>query len=357
MTSEVRADGQRAVKYNENTGDEEDGVYYYHGDHIGSAQVVTNHEGMIYERYEYTPYGEVWIEWENRNVQRNEALPFRFTGKELDEETGLYYYGARYLDPRVSRWLSADPAVGEYIPEAPVDDEARRRNGNLPGMGGIYNLVNLHLYHYAGNNPVKYTDPDGKQSMPYFSPEESFSILAERNPVVGLFNLINNALSGDKSAQSYTGYLVHEASIDVLQSISDNSTKATLIFLVAGAPEAAGASSLVGIAADTILAIDQMLNGDMVEGAVNMGFVVAGYVTGKAVSKMADKAIDVGLNIHIGKNNRFYSLGRRGAMNTWEATAKQITGDLAELNIPAITQTAIIDAAKKAYNNAQQNVE
>jgi RHS repeat-associated protein len=98
--------------------------------------VVTNHEGKIYERYEYTPYGEVWIEWENREVQRNEKLPYRFTGKELDEETGLYYYGARYLDPRVSRWLSADPAVGEYLPEAPVDDEARRRNGNLPGMGG-----------------------------------------------------------------------------------------------------------------------------------------------------------------------------------------------------------------------------
>jgi hypothetical protein len=47
-----------------------------------------------------------------------------------------------------------------------VDDEARRRNGNLPGMGGIYNLVNLHLYHYAGNNPVKYTDPDGREDKP-----------------------------------------------------------------------------------------------------------------------------------------------------------------------------------------------
>jgi hypothetical protein len=59
-------------------------------------------------------------------------------------------------------WLSVDPALGEYLPEAPVDDEARERNGNLPGMGGVYNTVNLHLYHYAGNNPVKYTDPDGR---------------------------------------------------------------------------------------------------------------------------------------------------------------------------------------------------
>jgi hypothetical protein len=60
------------------------------------------------------------------------------------------------------RRLSADPAMGDYIPAAPVNDEARRRNGNLPGMGGIFNLVNLHVYHYAGNNPMKYVDPDGR---------------------------------------------------------------------------------------------------------------------------------------------------------------------------------------------------
>ena len=45
-----------------------------------------------------------------------------------DEETGLYYYGARYLDAKYSRWLSADSAVGEYIPLAPVNDEAKKHN-------------------------------------------------------------------------------------------------------------------------------------------------------------------------------------------------------------------------------------
>ena len=91
----------------------------------------------------------------------------------MDEETVLYYYGARYLDPKYSRWLSGDPALGDYIHKAPIDDEAKKHNENLPGMGGVFNVVNLHLYHYAGigqrsdselqaNNPVKYTDPDGR---------------------------------------------------------------------------------------------------------------------------------------------------------------------------------------------------
>ena len=93
---------------------------------------------------------------------RENVCPKNFTGKELDAETGLYYYGARYLDPKTSRWLSGDPAMGEYLPVAPVNDEAKKHNENLPGMGGVFNYVNLHVYHYAGNNPVVMKDPDGK---------------------------------------------------------------------------------------------------------------------------------------------------------------------------------------------------
>ncbi|WP_024470317.1 RHS repeat protein, partial [Treponema pedis] len=65
--------------------------YYYHSDHLGSAQFVTDWRGKQYEHIEYTPYGELWVEETAPGIDK---LPFRFTGKELDEETGLYYYGA-----------------------------------------------------------------------------------------------------------------------------------------------------------------------------------------------------------------------------------------------------------------------
>jgi RHS repeat-associated protein len=142
---------------------------------LGSAQVITDYEGELYERIEYTPYGETWIE-HKYPAYTNTEIPYRFTSKELDLETGFYYYGARYLDPRTSRWLSGDPALGDYLPSAPVDEEAKKRNGSLPGQGGVFNLVNLHVYHYAGNNPVKYTDPDGRAAGDEFDTMDEAAI-------------------------------------------------------------------------------------------------------------------------------------------------------------------------------------
>ena len=55
---------------------------------------------------------------------------------------------------------------GDFIPVAPNSDQARQHNQNLPGMGGIYNVINLHVYHYGGNNPIIYLDPDGEANWP-----------------------------------------------------------------------------------------------------------------------------------------------------------------------------------------------
>ena len=122
--------------------------YFYHSDHLGSASLISDYKGEEYQRIEYTPYGETWVE-KTQNTGL-EFLPYKFTGKEIDEETGLYYYGARYLDPKYSMWLSCDPALGKYISDS-----------SNSTSGGIYNSKNFNLYHYASNNPITYTDPDG----------------------------------------------------------------------------------------------------------------------------------------------------------------------------------------------------
>ena len=90
---------------------------------------------------------------------------YRFTGKELDPETGLYYFGARYYDPVLSRWISADPILGKYLPTGNRD-----RDEKLAGFGGVYNPANLGLYGYAHLNPLTYIDPNGAEtSTPVFN--------------------------------------------------------------------------------------------------------------------------------------------------------------------------------------------
>ena len=79
-------------------------------------------------------------------------MPYLFNGKELDTETGLYYYGARYYDPRVSLWLNVDPMM---LRDEAMDDEDSSN-------GGVFNPMNNAVYAFSYQNPVKYVDPDGE---------------------------------------------------------------------------------------------------------------------------------------------------------------------------------------------------
>jgi len=128
---------------------EEEATYLYHPDHLGSVSVVSNHRGLPYERVEYLPFGEVWIE---ETDPATGYIPFRFTSKELDEETGLYYHGARYYEPTISRWMSADPAGFALV--NPMGSDGKPK--------ASYSIIEAaNWYAYVSNNPVIYVDPTG----------------------------------------------------------------------------------------------------------------------------------------------------------------------------------------------------
>lgn len=156
--------------------DYETNQYYYHPDHLGSSSFVTDEVGKVYEHLEYFPFGETWIH-QHSNTQRT---PYRFTGKEYDEVTGLYYYGARYYDPRTSVWQSPDPILDEYMPTGD-----KKKDKNLPGMGGIFNPRNLSMFSYTFNNPVRYIDPTGNDTRPVPGPITSSYIKDRIHPVTG----------------------------------------------------------------------------------------------------------------------------------------------------------------------------
>ncbi len=107
-----------------------DDAYFYFTDHLGSTTHITDRSGDVAQYAAYTPYGSLFREY--RSVQ-----PYKFNGKELDQETGYYYYGARYYDPITALWLGTDPLKHKY-----------------PDIGA---------YVYCAGNPVKYVDLDGRE--------------------------------------------------------------------------------------------------------------------------------------------------------------------------------------------------
>jgi RHS repeat-associated protein len=112
---------------------------------LGSTGFVTDDQGQLYEHLNYFPTGETWVE---EKEDPGQPVPHQYTGKEFDPETGYYYYGARYYDPRTSLWQSPDTELDGYLDGLPND--------------GVYTSSNLSLYSYAANNPIKLTDPDGR---------------------------------------------------------------------------------------------------------------------------------------------------------------------------------------------------
>ncbi|MBT0558077.1 hypothetical protein J5309_04915 [Riemerella anatipestifer] len=136
-------------------GIEEKNLYFYHPDHLGSSSYITDANGDVNQHTEYMAFGEVLFD--EHKVSRR--MPYLFNGKELDSETGLYYYGARYYDARVSLWLGTDPLSG-YNPIMETEHYIDGQHN-----GGVFNPMNFATYSYTYQNPILYIDPNGKQTF------------------------------------------------------------------------------------------------------------------------------------------------------------------------------------------------
>ncbi|WKZ20521.1 MAG: RHS repeat-associated core domain-containing protein [Candidatus Jettenia sp. CY-1] len=106
-------------------------VLYYHTDHLGSSSVITGENGNSVQSMYYYPYGEI-------HTNGFDIARYKFTGQEYDAETELYYYNARYYDPKLARFVTADTIVPD-----------------------LTNPQVLNRYSYVINNPLLYTDPTG----------------------------------------------------------------------------------------------------------------------------------------------------------------------------------------------------
>ena len=113
-------------------------IFYYHTDHLGSTSYITDAKANITQFDAYLPYGEMLVD----EHSSSEEMPYKFNGKEFDQETGLYYYGARYMNPVTSLWYGVDPLAEKY--------------------------PNITPYCYTDNNPVRYIDPNGMIKREYY---------------------------------------------------------------------------------------------------------------------------------------------------------------------------------------------
>ncbi len=118
----------------------ENNLYFYHSDHLGSSSFITDADGIVSQHLQYLPYGELFAE--QRDNTARYYTPYKFSGKEKDEETGYSYFGARYYMSDVSVWLSVDPMADDY--------------------------PHLSPYNYCENKPIVLIDKYGLSTSPVF---------------------------------------------------------------------------------------------------------------------------------------------------------------------------------------------
>ena len=266
--------------------------FYYHPDHLGSSSYITNLDGEVVQHIEYVPFGEVFIE--ERNSIWN--TPYLFNAKEFDEETGLYYYGARYYEPRVSLWISTDPMQEK--------------------------TSNITTYAYCINNPVAYIDHDGKFSKKWMAnisrtwynlwhKQKAGPIIENKDATTSKFKYTYNTYSVNNGEFAITSHYKFDTTASQrVQDIGDGislagyATTLSVVGAEVGVPMAAFGRTVSSIGSVSEIVLD-VANGDYgntVKSAIYTGIeflvekglnkIVPGY--GK---KIGEKGFELGTEI------------------------------------------------------------
>ena len=159
-------------------------IRYQYSNHLGSASLELSGSGQLISYEEYFPYGGT--SFTTGNSQKEVKIKeYRYTGKERDDSTGLYYFGARYYAPWMGRWLSADPS-------GPSDG--------------------LNLYAYVMGNPITFIDPDGMDSTTVVVSKK------EKVSKIGIFNLMQKADKPETTENALPNIRINETNLKKLIS-------------------------------------------------------------------------------------------------------------------------------------------
>jgi len=165
-------------------------VMYYLADHLGGTNLLADDAGAVKELCEYKPFGSFSVH--EKYGTTSQTAWFYFTGKEFDEKIGLYYYGARYYNPVIGRFITADSIV--------------QNPGGDPQT--------LNRYSYCGNNPITRIDPTGhswfkkwfSKAIAFFASAVAF-VATMGNPgaaaaVFATFNITDTIVGGIQALAS-----------------------------------------------------------------------------------------------------------------------------------------------------------
>jgi len=227
--------------------------FYYHRDHLGNIRAVSNASGNTVRWTDYFAYGAIRDEWSVQTGRDN----YGYTGKELDRENGLNYFGGRYFDALTGVWNSVDPLWAKY--------------------------PSLSPYTYGAQNPLKFIDTDGKDifvvlsgwanvdaGKPLKSDNGSYALLNEINQWAASVGLQNYQSAGYASSLDQGRFGQYPTEVyDALNFIRRNYREGEKVVIYGYSYGGANSSRLIQLLKKEGIPVDLLITVDAAKGFWN----------------------------------------------------------------------------------------